>query len=61
MYMDYKCCLVQGKVFNFAKEDVKDIDNILEYIKNWNQRKKELFDRRHVEIAKQRLEKYNFL
>ena len=44
-----------------AKEDVKDIDNILEYIKNWNQRKKELFDRRHVEIAKQRLEKYNFL
>lgn len=47
--------------WTITKENVQDIDSILVYVKNWNQRKKILFDRRHVEIAKKRLEESNFL
>ena len=43
------------------QEKISTFDEIVKSIQNWNPRKKTLFGRKHIEVAKDRLEKTKFL
>jgi len=47
--------------WTIAQEKICNLDNIIQSIRTWNPRKKELFNTNHIQIAKKRLEEKQFV
>ena len=47
--------------WTMTRENKTQLSKIVEYVRGWSSRKKELFSEEHIKIAKERLEKTNFV